>query len=199
MRTRSKLVLAGLGATLLMALAVGSASARNFSISNQSFRATFNNLEFVLEGLSTTTCHVTLEGSLHERTIPKTPGTLIGYITRVATGNCNPNQVTILTERLPWHVSYEGFSGRLPDITLILIRAESFFRVSNCLARGPVDARFSRDPRTGHIVLTSFAAQNVSITNFEFRCPFTTAVFQSNGNGSVFQLNSTTRVSLTLI
>jgi len=34
MRIRSKLLLAGLGATLLMALAVATASARNFSITN---------------------------------------------------------------------------------------------------------------------------------------------------------------------
>ena len=39
MYTRSKLALVGLTATLVMVAAVGSASARNLSVSNTSFRA----------------------------------------------------------------------------------------------------------------------------------------------------------------
>src|SRR6476659_4992344 len=127
MHARSKLVLAGLGATLLMALAVGAASARNFSASNPQFRATFNNFEINFErgeegGFGITTCHLTLEGSLHGTTIVKGQGTLLGYITSVTTGQCNYGLVpyTILAETLPWHVSYAGFSGRLPNITLLL-------------------------------------------------------------------------------
>jgi len=197
MRTRSKLVLAGIGATLLMALAIGTASARNLSISNQSFRGTFNNLEFTVEGISTTTCRVTLEGSLHTRTIDKTPGTLIGNITRVITGQCNPNQVTILTETLPWNVRYSGFSGRLPNITLLIIHSRAAFRVSVCLSGEIIQGRFSRDPNTGELVLGSIPSQVVPATG-----PFCfpgRGVFRSNGNGSVFLLGSNTRVSVTLI
>jgi len=199
MRTRSKLVLAGLAATFLMSFAVGTASARNLSVDNSRFRVTFNNLEFNPGFGEPTTCHVTLEGSLHRHTIPKTAGTLLGYITRVQTGNCSPFGVTILTERMPWHISYQGFSGRLPDITLIFIRAEGFFRVGPCLARGPFEGKFSRDPVTRHIILAFIPFQEVAITNREFFCPIETAGFASNGRGQVYLSNSNTRISLTLI
>jgi hypothetical protein len=198
MRTSSKLILAGMGATLLMAFAIGTASARNLSITNQNFRATFNNLEFIIEEISTTTCRVTLEGSLHARTIPKTAGTLIGYITRVITGQCNPNVVTIQNETLPWHVRYIGFSGRLPDITLIIVRSQSSFRVSFCHTRSEIEARFSRDPLTTELVLAQIRRQIVSTTGLG--CPAVNeAVFQSNGNGSVYLQGSLTRISVTLI
>ena len=198
MRTRSKLVLAVLGATIMMASAIGTAAARSLSITNQSFRGTFNNLEFIVEGFSTTTCRVTLEGSLHARTMPKTVGTLIGYVTRVITGQCNPNQVTIQNETLPWHVRYVGFSGRLPNITLILIRSQSSFTVSVCHTRSEIEARFSRDPLTTELVLAQIRRQITSTTGLF--CPVTNeAVFQSNGNGSVFLLGSNTRISVTLI
>src|ERR1044071_3581859 len=136
-----------MGATLLMAFALGTASARSLSISNQNIRATFANLELGVEGINTVTCRVTLEGSLHSRTIAKVRGALIGYLTRVSTNNCN-RPVTILTETLPWHVRYESFSGILPNITLIFIRSTGIsFQVEpgvgiRCLARGELDGRF---------------------------------------------------------
>ena len=195
MRTRSKLVLAGLGATLLMALGVGTASARSLSISNQTFSNTFNNLEFIAEGFSPTTCHVTLEGSLHTRSMAKVLGSLIGYITRVTTSECRGLEVRILTATLPWHVSYEGFSGRLPDITLILIRSQSRFQVGPCLSGRDITGRLSRD-LSGHLILAQIPLQRVELTGF--LCP-STGSFQSNGNGSAFQQGTTTRVSVTLI
>jgi len=195
MRTCSKLALAGIGTTLLMALAVGPASARNLSVSNQNLRATFNNLEFTVEGVSTTTCRVTLEGSLHTRTIVKSAGTLVGYVTRIITGQCS-NGVTILTETLPWHVRYIGFSGRLPDITLISVRSRAAFRVLSCLMSEDVEARISRDPVTGHVTLIQIPLQNVTLTGLF--CP-ESANFRSLSNGSFYQLGSTTRISLTLI
>jgi hypothetical protein len=197
MHTRSKLVLATLGTTLLMALAVGTASARNLSVSNQTFRYTFNNIEQAIEGISTTTCRITLEGSLHGRTMAKVAGTLLGYITRVITGQCNPNQVTILTETLPWHLRYVGFSGRLPNITLILVRFRWASRLSVCLVSEDVEARLSRDPVTGHLVLAQIPLQLLSVTGVF--CSVTHLNFRANGNGSVFQLATTTRISVTLI
>jgi len=197
MRTRSKLLLASLGATFLMALAIGTASARNFSIWNSNFRGTFNNLEFDAGIFGVTTCRVTLEGSLHSMTIPKTVGTLLGYVTRVITGQCN-NEVVILTATLPWHVRYMGFSGRLPDITLILVSVRAAFSVLGCLASADIEARFSRDPTTGHIVLASVPPQRLSVSGGF--CP-EQVTFRSNAshNGSVYLLGTTNRISVTLI
>jgi hypothetical protein len=73
--------LATAAATLLLATAITTASARNLSISEQSFRVTFSSLELVTE-LVTIRCRVTLEGSFHTRTIAKVPGSLVGAISR---------------------------------------------------------------------------------------------------------------------
>jgi hypothetical protein len=197
MRTGSKLILAGLGATLLMAFAVNTASARNFSVSNQTFRGTFNNLEFEGAGVVRDTCRVTIEGSLHTRTIAKVAGSLVGYITRVTIGQCS-EPTTVLTATLPWHVSYESFSGRLPDITLLILRATGVsFRVSICLARGDMRFRISRDPVSGHLILLEIPSQNVPIIE-GFLCP-EEGRFHSIERGQIYQQGSTTRVSLTLI
>jgi hypothetical protein len=197
MRTRSKLILAGLGATLLMGFAVSTAAARNFSVSSQNFRGTFNNLRFEAIGI-TDTCRVTIEGSLHTRTIAKVAGSLIGYITRVTIGQCSQG-TTVLTATLPWHISYEGFSGRLPAITLLILRAaETRFRIANCLALGDFRFRISRDPVSGHIYLLEVSRQSVPIIE-GFLCPEEGSL-ESVGRGQIYQSGSpTTRVSLTLI
>jgi len=205
MRTRSKLALIGLGATMLMAFGLSTASARNLSISNQNIRSTFENLEFFAEGFSTTTCHVTLEGSLHSRTIPKTVGALLGYITRVTTGNCN-NGVTILTATLPWHVRYVGFSGRLPDITLILIRIRRpAFNVESgvgfrCLSEAELEARFIRNTTTGQITGARLPQITVPVrSGGGFGCPVAEAQFRSAEDGRVFLLGTTNLIFVTLI
>ena len=54
---------------------------REVRIQHSGFRAVFRRVEFnTPEG--TITCEFTLEGSLHERTMVKSLGTLMGYITR---------------------------------------------------------------------------------------------------------------------
>lgn len=200
MRTRSKLALIGLGATLLMAFAIGTASARNLSISNQNIRMTFNNIELGIEGVSTTSCHVTLEGSFHSRTLPKTPETLVGLLTRVANGSCN-NPVTILGT-LPWHIRYTGFSGTLPNITLIIARAiGASFQVEpglgiRCLMRNNLQFRAIRNTASGELSGIEIPTQEVSLTGAF--CPATGAL-ASNGNGSIMLLGATTRLTVTLI
>jgi len=197
MRTRSKLILAGLGATLLMAFAINTAAARTFSVDNQTFRGTFNNLRFEASGLNDT-CRVTLEGSLHARTIEKTPGSLVGYITRVITGQCSL-ATTVLTSTLPWHISYEGFSGRLPEITLIILRAANTkFRIIECLSEATFRFRISRDPRTRHLILLEVPRQNAPIIEGGILCP-SEGNFESVGRGQIYLQGSNTRVSLTLI
>ena len=124
MRTSARLLPAALAAAIVLAVAVGSASARSLSISSQTIRtAMFLRMEALLVS---TNCPVTLEGSFHSRTITKVRDTLIGLITAAQTNKngcttgmrslmLNPPESTIIT--LPWHLRYDSFTGTLPNIT----------------------------------------------------------------------------------
>jgi len=152
-----KLILAAIGATMLLGALVSSASARNFEQSNQRIRVTFRNVEFHLPG-ATTRCELTMEGSLHSRTIAKVAGSLVGYITRADLGACAAGTASVLTTTLPWHVRYSGFTGALPEITSAIthiIGASWRVRESGgiaCLSRSstgePVIGNFHRNPAT---------------------------------------------------
>jgi hypothetical protein len=137
-----KLVLAAVGASVLLgSLVSASASGRSFSVDNQNLRAAFREVIFREGGSASTKCQLTLEGSLHARTIAKVLGSLIGYITRATLGPCVTGTATILTATLPWHVKYSGFQGTLPEITSVIVHtigAGFQARLSNgitCLAR----------------------------------------------------------------
>jgi len=131
--TRTRFTLVALTATLLMGLAVSSATAGRLSLSNQRFRAVWSPLRFFGEGgiEAEIRCPVTLEGSFHSATIQKVLRSLIGYVTRAISGAgraCASGSATVLAETLPWHITYEGFSGTLPRITRIrlLLRRVAF-------------------------------------------------------------------------
>jgi hypothetical protein len=139
---RTKLILAGLTAALVMAFAANSASARNISISHgELWLVTWTQLRFVSGFGTAVECDVTLDGSFHYRTFIKLRDTLVGYITRAISGRCNTGSATILTTNLPWHIRYQSFEGTLPNITgirLRLILAEFRLRTgfgTECLAR----------------------------------------------------------------
>jgi hypothetical protein len=121
---RSKLILAGLAAAIVMAFAANSASARNISVSHGAlFNASWRALRFVSSGATAAECDVTLEGSFHYRTFLKVRESLIGYITRAIANNCvGGGSATVLTTNLPWHIRYQGFEGTLPNITAIRLR-----------------------------------------------------------------------------
>jgi hypothetical protein len=84
MRTAMRALGATLAASLLLAGAVSSASARIISSSNQNIRVTWASLEF--SGSVTIRCPVTFEGSFHARTIAKVARSLIGFVTRASIG-----------------------------------------------------------------------------------------------------------------
>ena len=118
----SRTILLTLLATAALGMIVTTASAGRFSISNQNFRITWTSLQFETQShLGRVLCPTTIEGSFHYRTIVKTVGALIGYITRaIVQGESPPCQggtATVLTETLPWHVTYGGFNGTLPSIS----------------------------------------------------------------------------------
>lgn len=193
---------------LLLAVAVGAASARNLSYSSQTYRIIWSSLTFSESGGNfPITCPVTLEGSFHSRTFAKVRDLLAGYITRAVVNNagCTEGQATILSESLPWHVTYQSFTGTLPVINSVrynLIGAafqiEPTFGII-CLARttttSPAAGDAARDARgqITSLIPDSEVAIPVTGTN----CP-TAGIF--SGGGEVFVLGSTTtRVTLSLI
>ena len=158
-------------ATTLLALLATAAPARNFSTSNQNVRVVWTELEFA--ALVTITCSLTFEGSFHYRSIVKRERALIGYITAAivrrpcrngeawaANGRESHPRLGTLANTLPWHITYEGFAGTLPNITSILFlvrggrfKIHSFFDTL-CLygdANDNITGRGTRDPVTGAI------------------------------------------------
>jgi hypothetical protein len=136
MRKRSKIILAALTATLLMALASGFATAQRLSISNRNIRLQFRPLRFTSrESEATISCNVTLEGSFHSATIHKVRGALIGHISRASVASCGfGTSATVLTASLPWHITYDSFIGRLPRLeAVVLLLHRTAFRVDTLL------------------------------------------------------------------
>lgn len=195
---RCKLLSATVGATVLLGVLAAGASAGNLSTTSQTFRATFASVEITHGG--SIRCAVTLEGSLHARTVPKMVGTLIGYITRADLGACAQGRATILRGTLPWHVRYRAFSGRLPAIMTVGVNIVSFSMavaegMISCLyrstAENPVTGTFFRNTAGGH--LTTMELLGVVPTE----CGILATV-QAAG-APVTVLNSTTRITVTLI
>ena len=210
MRKHSKLILAGLTASLLMAIAIsGTATAQTFSLNNMNFRVVWRTLEFKNEtGLGTIRCPVTLEGSFHSQTISKVEKALIGQVSRgtVGSASCTSGPATIDQESLPWHITYNGFRGILPRINSIrLLLSGPRFQLrepfgATCQAsadtaheaRGEAFLNASgevttiRPDRTPNIPLTGCAA-----SNGRFEAP--------EGDGIVTLLGTTTRIRVTLI
>jgi hypothetical protein len=180
MRTRSKLLLAGMAATLLLSFAVGTASARRLAVDDQDFDIRWAPLSFIAGG-TTTTCNVTLLGSFHSLTIAKTAGLLIGFIDHAAVNSCNAGAgATVLTADLPWHVRYSSFAGILPNITSVTLHlVGAAFRVDPagelpaCLARtdatepGRAIAELSGTNVTG---LTADRTQSIDLEDTSFAC-----------------------------
>jgi hypothetical protein len=142
----------GLAAALMLTFAVSAASARNISISNQNIRVVWSPLTFSGGGGIEARCRVTLEGSFHYRTIVKVERSLVGLITRAIAGRpcernvgwayngTEVNEVlgrTVFPNSLPWHLTYERFTGTLPNITsitLLLANARFHVRINELFA-----------------------------------------------------------------
>ena len=192
--------------SLLLAFAITTASARSLSVSNQNIRVTWSSLEF--SGAVTLRCRVTLEGSFHSRTIVKVARTLIGAITRanVDEANCTNANFRPRNETLPWHLTYEGFAGTLPNITAIflLISRFRFNFVFPGLCTG--DYGIATDNITGRANLNASrevtelepvsGRSRATLTSGSVFCP---ASFTFTGRGTVTLLGTTTRIRITLI
>jgi len=208
MQTRAKLALAGLAATLLLALSVG-ASAGNLSASHGRIRIVWERLVLAStnEAIPRVTCPVTLEGSFHSATIHKVIGALVGYVSRatIVSSSCTGGTVTIQQEALPWHARYQGFSGSLPEIrgiTVATVGAKWRFTVEGTTCGATSTAA---NPGLGILNLisgrvTTLTAETNSNIPFEgvFPCEsIGRAIF--TGAGSVSALGATTSITVRLI
>lgn len=193
-------------AAVLLAALVSTASARNYSTTNQSLRATFREFRFVLPG-ATTNCQLTIEGSFHHRTAAKVIGSLVGVLTRVTLGPCASGTATILQETLPWHALYSGFTGALPNITTLRANLpNAALRVREaggiaCLARSsvaePVVGTFDRDTVTGALTTGEGNTRGEGIrTGAE--CLGVAGTF-STDRGPMTLPGAATRITITLI
>jgi hypothetical protein len=206
MRNRLTTATAALAAALLLALSVTSAAAR-LSYSSQEFRIVWASLTFAgAEGGVSITCPVTLEGSFQARTFAKVREPTAARITAGTVGTCLEGAGTILTASLPWEVTYQSFTGTLPNITGVryaLVGAA--FQVEpglgiRCLARTtsliPAAGEARRETRGSITSLITDSALTIpTIGNIE--CP---RFGRFSGSGQVFvQGSSSTRVTLTLI
>ncbi|MGN6189052.1 MAG: hypothetical protein ACTHOE_09145 [Conexibacter sp.] len=197
-----KHIASAVGAIALLATLVSTASAARLESSSQTLRTAFTSARFTETFGSTTDCEVTLEGSLHSRTIQKVAGTLIGYIERAALGRCAAGTATILTETLPWHLRYLSFAGTLPSINRLLFNMIGFaMRIrfpsgSNCLARSapeePLVVTFERDIITRELTAAELSGR------IRTSCLNTTATFSSS-RVTPTVLNGTARITVTLI
>ena len=122
MRPIAKVAMAMLTATVTLTLFIGQASARNISQSEQGFEAIWASLEFT-GAFGTTRCAITLLGEFHNRTFAKVARALVGLIRHTdpprLQERCTNGTARVLTETLPWHLTYEGFTGTLPNITSV--------------------------------------------------------------------------------
>jgi hypothetical protein len=117
-----KPLLAIAGATMLLGMLIGSASAGRLSASSQTLRATWARATFT-GPFGTSECEITLEGSFHRSTIAKVAGALTGSVYGAAVRSpCVRGAATVLRETLPWHAQYDSFVGTLPNITSIAAR-----------------------------------------------------------------------------
>jgi hypothetical protein len=197
MRTRSKLLLAGLTATAVFSLAVSSASARRFEASNEHYLAIWPALKFS-GGFSPVECPVTLEGNYHSRIISKVSGQLIGFVTsaEVRASACTGGSATVLHANLPWHLRFDRWAGTLPNISSIrqqLVGGE--FRIDEGIFTCLSITR-AGEPGFGTIAVVSGAARTIAAEG-TISCEGINGTF--SGTGEVFVQRSTTRILIRLV
>jgi hypothetical protein len=115
-----KLLLAVVGATVLLGALTSAASARTFSSSSQTQAILWRVMTFRSSIGEDIVCEVLLAGSLHSRAQAKVINSLVGYFTAGTVLRCAAGGATINQTSFPWHRRYGGFTGTLPNITGLL-------------------------------------------------------------------------------
>jgi hypothetical protein len=202
---RTKLSLAALSALLILACAVGSASANRLSISNRNIRATWSRITFAGAGL-TINCPLTIEGSFHSATISKVRSVLAGFLSRatVLSASCEGSGTASVPQAsLPWHVRYDSFRGTLPSITGIrgAVVGDSFtvnigfacLYISTAASPAFAIANLAAGTITG---LEAESSAAIPLREGGFLCP---SSGNFSGRGTATVLGSTTAITIRLI
>lgn len=122
---------------------------------------------------------VTLTGSLH-RSLSKSRGSLMGFITRVDTRECGAFTFYECRIRanlgVPWHMQFTSFLGTLPNITgvaltmRISVLIEVPLAVLNCLYEGTLAALMNGPTVTTLTLLSSTIGLHQNLTPSGERC-----------------------------
>lgn len=194
-----------LGAAIVLMTAVSVASANRLLVSNKEMRIVWRPLTVETIG-EAVRCDVTLEAEFHSTTIHKVSPALVGNVTRASVSNCTEGTATMLTETLPWHVTYKGFEGSLPRPTLVSFSViNASFRVDPpglpaCLGRttttNPATGEFLIEPNGLVTSLAADASAQIPLSG-GFGC----GLFQGRflGTARVTNLSGTQNIAIRLI
>jgi hypothetical protein len=196
-----RLKLATAGTVLMLCVLVSAASANRLRSSGGTMRAVFPSATFS-GGWGSTSCALTLEGSLHSLEMTKTAGALVGYITRGSIAPCPVGTASILLETFPWHVQYVSFTGVLPNISSLLeniVGASWWIREPfgiRCLftstTSAPATAKFTREAGGA---LTKVELGGAIRSGDCFELSGTT----SGASSGLWNAGTTSRITVTLI
>lgn len=199
MRLVRLLSITATAAVVWLGVLASSSVAGRLSLSSQTFRTTFPEVIGRLP-FGDAKCTMTVEGSFHSRTIVKVNESLVGYITRATLGACATGSMTVLTATLPWHLRYTSFVGTLPNISAIAMRAIGMsVQIREpvgitCLFRstGSEPVPFVFDVSGGTFIWSILSGVIRDSCGAESN-------FQSGISNTLTVLNSSTRITLTLI
>lgn len=199
-------LLAALATAALLALGTATATANRLATNARTFRLDFAPVGLVMSvGLAY--CDLTLDGSFHTTTIQKIARSLIGSITRGTIEFCTQGTATLLTETLPWHVTYSGFSGVLPNITAMRVEIIGLAINLNvggiaCLLRSdasePVVGSFRVEARGTVTTFDLDALANIDLDDPSFVCNIAGNA-RLSGLGSVYQPGSGEPLTIRLV
>jgi hypothetical protein len=191
MRPRTKILLTAVAAAATLAIAVGNATANRLSTNSLDVYVIWDALIFGPAIGEDVSCHVTLLGSFHSRTIRKVAAALIGSVTHARVETCQEgSNVTVLDETLPWHMTYQSFTGTLPNIAraTFQLRGASFEIDNGTICRLRTTAG---EPGRGISTLTSgtvstLAAEgSIDLEPGDSICDFLSANGTLDGDASV--------------
>jgi hypothetical protein len=205
MLVRATALVVGLVAALLIAFAV-SASAGHFRVSNTNYRNVWSSWEIATPS-GTVRCPITIEGRFHSATFHKTASALVGLTTRatIVGANCTNGTATVNQESLPWHATYGGFTGMLPEITELLLNGINEKYTTRIGSLTCTFQTTSANPRRARVVLeegviTGFRSDETA------RIPMRSSFFceiageaSFRGTGSATLLGTANLITLTLI
>lgn len=201
-----RIMLAWSAASMLLAVVVGTSSARNLSVSETGGTLIFSPLTIEAAGRNFS-CGLTMSGTISSRTFVKSASEpWFVNLTRGEASVCTGGSATVLTETLPWRFSYRSFSGTLPNITRIrgaLIGLAISVRESggtSCLG-----GTTSRNPAFGELELSMGRVTGLRIDETVgiplgggFICGFAGEA-HARGTATLTNLPGTASVTITLI